>query len=142
MTRAGGPDRQDDALVLSTPIIASVFGLILVAELPDKSAIASLVLNTKHRASWVFTGVAAAFALHTVLAVAAGSLSPAIRINHFVVPCSHPAIGTDRPDPAARSMESRAWNKTNSATAARAAMPSAQALCVFFIYQIGSYMEQ
>ena len=46
MTRAGGPDRQDDALVLSTPIIASVFGLIFVAELPDKSAIASLVLST------------------------------------------------------------------------------------------------
>src|SRR6266566_1412405 len=46
MTRAGGPDRQDDALVLSTPIIASVFGLIFVAELPDKSAIASLVQST------------------------------------------------------------------------------------------------
>jgi putative Ca2+/H+ antiporter (TMEM165/GDT1 family) len=73
MTRAGGPDRQDDALVLSTPIIASVFGLILVAEPPDKNAIASPVLSTKYRASSVFTGVAAAFALHTVLAVAAGS---------------------------------------------------------------------
>jgi putative Ca2+/H+ antiporter (TMEM165/GDT1 family) len=126
--------------VLSTPIIASAFGLILVAEPPDKSAIASLVLSTKYRASRVFTRVAAAFALRAVIAVAAGFLSPAIRIDHFVVPCSHPAIGTDRPDPAARSMESRAWNKTNRATAARAAMPSAQALCVFFVYQTGSYI--
>jgi putative Ca2+/H+ antiporter (TMEM165/GDT1 family) len=126
--------------VLSTPIIASVFGLILVAEPPDKSAIASLVLSTKYRASWVFTGVAAAFALHTVIAVAAGFLSPAIWIDRFVVPCSHPAVGTDRPDPAARSMKSRAWNRTNRATAATAAMPSAQALCVFFVYQTGSYM--
>jgi putative Ca2+/H+ antiporter (TMEM165/GDT1 family) len=56
------------------PIIAAVFGLIFVAELPDKSAIASLVLSTKYRPRWVFIGVAAAFALHAVIAVAAGSL--------------------------------------------------------------------
>jgi putative Ca2+/H+ antiporter (TMEM165/GDT1 family) len=60
--------------VFSTPIIASVFGLIFVAELPDKSALASLVLSAKYRAGWVFTGVAAAFAVHAMIAVAAGSL--------------------------------------------------------------------
>ena len=55
-------------------IVAAVFGLVFVAELPDKTAIASLVMGTKYRASWVFTGVAAAFAIHVVVAVAAGSL--------------------------------------------------------------------
>jgi putative Ca2+/H+ antiporter (TMEM165/GDT1 family) len=55
-------------------IAATAFGLIFVAELPDKTAIASLVMGTKYRASWVFTGVAAAFAIHVVIAVAAGSL--------------------------------------------------------------------
>ncbi|HEY7049636.1 MAG TPA: TMEM165/GDT1 family protein [Jatrophihabitantaceae bacterium] len=55
-------------------VIAPVFGLIFVAELPDKTAIASLILGTKYRASWVFAGVAAAFAIHVVIAVAAGSL--------------------------------------------------------------------
>jgi putative Ca2+/H+ antiporter (TMEM165/GDT1 family) len=60
---------------MSSPtVVASVFGLIFVAELPDKTAIASLVLGTKYRASWVFTGVAAAFAAHVMIAVAAGSL--------------------------------------------------------------------
>ena len=55
-------------------IIAPVFGLIFVAELPDKTAIASLILGTKYRARWVFTGVAAAFAIHVVIAVTAGAL--------------------------------------------------------------------
>jgi putative Ca2+/H+ antiporter (TMEM165/GDT1 family) len=55
-------------------VIAPVFGLIFVAELPDKTAIASLILGTKYRASWVFAGVAAAFAIHVAIAVAAGAL--------------------------------------------------------------------
>ncbi|HSY15645.1 MAG TPA: TMEM165/GDT1 family protein [Jatrophihabitantaceae bacterium] len=55
-------------------IAGAVFGLIFVAELPDKTAIASLVLGAKYRPSWVFTGVAAAFAVHVVIAVLAGSL--------------------------------------------------------------------
>jgi putative Ca2+/H+ antiporter (TMEM165/GDT1 family) len=54
--------------------MGTVFGLIFVAELPDKTAIASLVLAAKYRTSWVFTGVALAFLLHVVIAVAAGSL--------------------------------------------------------------------
>lgn len=60
--------------MLHPAIIATVFGLIFVAELPDKTAVASLVLGTKYPGRWVFAGVAAAFALHVVLAVAAGSL--------------------------------------------------------------------
>lgn len=55
-------------------IVAIVFGTITVAELPDNSGLASLVLGTRYRPSWVFAGTAAAFAAHVVLAVTAGSL--------------------------------------------------------------------
>src|ERR1700761_8770435 len=54
--------------------MALVFGVIFLAELPDKTALAGLVLGTRYRASYVFAGVAAAFLLHVVLAVAAGSV--------------------------------------------------------------------
>lgn len=53
---------------------ALVFGVVFLAELPDKTALAGLVLGTRYRASYVFVGVAAAFLLHVVLAVAAGSV--------------------------------------------------------------------
>lgn len=46
--------------------------MIFVAELPDKSLFASLVLGTRYRARWVWIGVTAAFAVHVVKAVAAG----------------------------------------------------------------------
>jgi Ca2+/H+ antiporter, TMEM165/GDT1 family len=54
-------------------LLAAVFGIIFVAELPDKTALASLVLGTRYRPDSVFIGVAAAFALHVIIAVAAGS---------------------------------------------------------------------
>jgi putative Ca2+/H+ antiporter (TMEM165/GDT1 family) len=54
-------------------LLAAVFGIIFLAELPDKTALASLVLGTRYRPDSVFIGVAAAFALHVLLAVAAGS---------------------------------------------------------------------
>ena len=50
------------------------FGVVFLAELPDKTAIASLILGTRYRPSWVFAGVAGGFLVHVVLAVAAGSL--------------------------------------------------------------------
>lgn len=53
---------------------ALVFGVVFLAELPDKTALAGLVLGTRYRASYVFAGVAAAFAVHVTLAVAAGSV--------------------------------------------------------------------
>lgn len=53
---------------------ALVFGVVFLAELPDKTALAGLVLGTRYRASYVFAGVAAAFTLHVALAVAAGSV--------------------------------------------------------------------
>jgi putative Ca2+/H+ antiporter (TMEM165/GDT1 family) len=60
--------------VLDIAVIATVFGLVFVAELPDKTAVAGLVLGTRFPWRWVFAGIAAAFATHVVIAVAAGSL--------------------------------------------------------------------
>jgi putative Ca2+/H+ antiporter (TMEM165/GDT1 family) len=60
--------------VLSPTVIAVVFGVIFLAELPDKTALAGLMLGTRYRASYVFCGVAAAFVVHVALAIAAGSL--------------------------------------------------------------------
>jgi len=51
------------------------FGTVFLAELPDKTMVASLVLTTRYRrplAVWV--GVSSAFVLHVVLAVSIGSL--------------------------------------------------------------------
>ncbi|GAA3305353.1 TMEM165/GDT1 family protein [Streptomyces cinereospinus] len=59
--------------MISPTVTALVFGVVFLAELPDKTALAGLVLGTRYRASYVFAGVAAAFALHVALAVAAGS---------------------------------------------------------------------
>ncbi|HEV2374132.1 MAG TPA: TMEM165/GDT1 family protein [Streptosporangiaceae bacterium] len=55
-------------------IAATVFVLVFPAELPDKTALASLVLGSRYRPAYVFAGVAAAFAIHAALAVTAGSL--------------------------------------------------------------------
>ncbi|WP_225849538.1 TMEM165/GDT1 family protein [Streptomyces sp. HPF1205] len=60
--------------MFSPTVIAVVFGVIFLAELPDKTALASLMLGTRYRASYVFAGVAAAFVVHVALAIAAGSL--------------------------------------------------------------------
>ena len=58
---------------VSLTLLAAVFGIVFVAELPDKTALASLVLGARYRPGFVFVGVAAAFAVHVIIAVAAGS---------------------------------------------------------------------
>ncbi|MEU8567529.1 TMEM165/GDT1 family protein [Streptomyces pathocidini] len=60
--------------MISLSVTALVFGVVFLAELPDKTALAGLMLGTRYRASYVFAGVAAAFAVHVALAVAAGSV--------------------------------------------------------------------
>ena len=55
-------------------VAAAVFGLVFVGELPDKTAVAGLVLGTKFPWLWAFSGIAAAFVTHVVVAVSAGSL--------------------------------------------------------------------
>ncbi|MEV4194164.1 TMEM165/GDT1 family protein [Streptomyces toxytricini] len=58
----------------SIAVTAIAFGVVFLAELPDKTALAGLVLGTRYRALYVFAGVAAAFAVHVALAIAAGSV--------------------------------------------------------------------
>ncbi|MFI5755582.1 TMEM165/GDT1 family protein [Streptomyces sp. NPDC051569] len=60
--------------MISFSVMAIVFGVIFLAELPDKTSLASLMLGTRYRASYVFAGVAPAFAVHVALAIAAGSV--------------------------------------------------------------------
>ena len=55
-------------------IIGLVFGVIFIAELPDKSLFASLVLGSRFPAWYVWLGAASAFSVHVVIAVTAGKL--------------------------------------------------------------------
>lgn len=55
-------------------IVALVFGVIFIAELPDKSLFASLVLGAKFPWLYVWLGAAAAFLIHVIIAVTAGKL--------------------------------------------------------------------
>jgi Ca2+/H+ antiporter, TMEM165/GDT1 family len=58
--------------VLDLAVIATVFALVFVSELPDKTAVAGLMLGTRFPICWVFAGMAAAFLTHVLVAVAAG----------------------------------------------------------------------
>lgn len=54
---------------------AVAFGTVFLAELPDKTMVASLVLTTRFRRPLaVWCGVSGAFVMHVVLAVSVGSL--------------------------------------------------------------------
>jgi putative Ca2+/H+ antiporter (TMEM165/GDT1 family) len=55
-------------------LVLLVFAIVLLAELPDKTMFASLMLGTRFAARWVFLGAAAAFVVHVLIAVSAGSL--------------------------------------------------------------------
>ncbi len=68
---------------MSFQLVATTFGIIFVAELPDKTALAALVLATRHRALPVFLGAALALSVQSVVAVAAGSLLT--RLDHRYV---------------------------------------------------------
>jgi len=59
---------------MSFQLFATVFGVIFLAELPDKTALATLVLASRHRALPVFLGAALALTVQSVVAVLAGSL--------------------------------------------------------------------
>ena len=58
----------------SIAVALTTFAVIFLAELPDKTLLASLVLGTRYRPVPVLIGIAAGFAVHVVLAVAAGGL--------------------------------------------------------------------
>ncbi len=55
-------------------VALTVFGLVFVAELPDKTMIATLVMGSRFRPLLVWLGATGAFAVHAALAVAAGRL--------------------------------------------------------------------
>ena len=55
-------------------LLATVFAVTFVVELPDKSLLASLLLGSRYQPWHVWLGVMAAFAVHVGLAVTAGSL--------------------------------------------------------------------
>lgn len=61
-------------MAFSLAVILSTFGIIFIAELPDKTALAALVLATRHRARDVVLGAGLAFLVQTVVGVAAGSV--------------------------------------------------------------------
>ena len=51
---------------------AATFLAVLPAELPDKTILAALILSSRYRPGYVFTGAAAAFLAQVTIAVAAG----------------------------------------------------------------------
>jgi putative Ca2+/H+ antiporter (TMEM165/GDT1 family) len=55
-------------------LLASVYAIIFLAELPDKTALASLFLATRHRPLPVFLGASLALTIQSVVAVAFGHL--------------------------------------------------------------------
>jgi putative Ca2+/H+ antiporter (TMEM165/GDT1 family) len=57
---------------MNLSIILLVFGVVFIAELPDKSMFASLALSTRYRKLYVWMGAAAAFLVHVIIAVTAG----------------------------------------------------------------------
>ena len=59
---------------MSLTAAATSFLAVLPAELPDKTVLACLILSSRYRPGFVFTGAAAAFAAQVVLAVAAGGV--------------------------------------------------------------------
>jgi Ca2+/H+ antiporter, TMEM165/GDT1 family len=82
--RLRGPLRlgRHDAQV-NLPVLLTAFGLIFVAELPDKTAYTMLLLAARGRPAQVFLGSCGAFAVQGLVAVALGSL--AARLSPEVV---------------------------------------------------------
>ena len=58
---------------MSLAVLGTVFPVIFISELPDKTMFASLVLATRGRALAVWCGAAAAFAVHVCIAVTVGA---------------------------------------------------------------------
>ncbi|MDQ2649927.1 MAG: TMEM165/GDT1 family protein [Actinomycetota bacterium] len=62
-------------LPMSLHDLLQAFATVFPAELPDKTMIATIILVTRYRRPlWVWAGAVSAFAVHVVVAVAAGSL--------------------------------------------------------------------
>jgi putative Ca2+/H+ antiporter (TMEM165/GDT1 family) len=69
-----GRKRSDVHSSFSLPVLATVFGLVFLGELPDKTMFASLVLAARGHRGLVWLGAAAAFLAHVVIAVTLGGV--------------------------------------------------------------------
>jgi Ca2+/H+ antiporter, TMEM165/GDT1 family len=68
---------------VSFSVVALTFGLMMLAELPDKTMVATVVMSSRSRPLPVWVGTASAFTVHAAIAVAAGSLLA--RLPHRLV---------------------------------------------------------
>lgn len=59
-------------------VVLTVFGIVFLGELPDKTAVASLVLGARYSPWPVLVGVWAAFAIHVTVACVAGGFVAAL----------------------------------------------------------------
>jgi len=62
-------------------VVATVFAVIFVGELPDKTMVASLVMSTRGRPFEVWLGAAGAFVVHVVIATTLGTV-----VFHLLAP--------------------------------------------------------
>lgn len=60
--------------MLDWKLFFSTFGLIFIAELPDKTALATLLMATQSRPLPLFMGVAAAFLIQNIVAITLGTV--------------------------------------------------------------------
>lgn len=70
-------------------VAATVFGITFLAELPDKSLFASLILSTRYRPLPVWVGAVTGFTVHVAIAVTAGQLLTLLphRVLSSIVAC-------------------------------------------------------
>ena len=123
-------------------LFASTFGLIFLAELPDKTAFATLMLAGEGKLPALFLGAASAFLIHVILAVTVGEylgLLPAgwIKLGSGVLFLIFAMISLKRaftPEPA----ESEAGHKTQSLSFAGAFLKT---FVVIFIAEAGDLTQ-
>jgi Ca2+/H+ antiporter, TMEM165/GDT1 family len=72
--RPGAARSKNGAPRVHPAVILTTFLVVFPAELPDKTALAALILGSRYQPGYVFAGAASAFAVHVALAVAAGGL--------------------------------------------------------------------
>lgn len=72
--RGPAPYRKPPGMSLDPLALVTAFGLIFLAELPDKTMFASLAMGTRMRPLYVWFGTSTAFLVHVAIAVGAGSL--------------------------------------------------------------------
>jgi putative Ca2+/H+ antiporter (TMEM165/GDT1 family) len=127
-------------LPINPTLFASTFALIFVAELPDKTAFATLVMATRSHPVAIFIGVALAFLFQTVIAVCFGKAF-ALLPEHWV----HMASGLLFLGFAAatwfRKKEEEAKDGAESASAASFSRTVLSSFIVIFIAEWGDLTQ-